>query len=149
MRLAHNIKITVFSKEEESLDKIKEALIILTGFELEKERLSVKQSTAIGFKEKKIRILEIVLKKEKHTNLFLSRLMGILKKEQKEMLLRQIESRLDSNLDFFVRLDKEKLLNNECWVTDSGNCYHIKISIAAYPSTREKAIEIIEKIVNQ
>lgn len=148
MRLAHNIKITVFSKEEDP-GRIREALISLTGFELEKEKLSIKQSTAMGFKEKKIRILEIVLKKEKHTNMFLSRLMAALKKEQKEMLLRQIESRLDSNLDFFVRLDKEKLLNNELWITDSGNCYHIKISIAAYPSTREKAVEIVEKTLNQ
>ena len=144
MKIAHNIKLSVFSHEEDDLDQLAQAMVKLCPFDLEQEKLALNQSTATGFKERKIRIFEIVLTKERHTNKFLAYLKERLSDDQRKLLLNQAESRLDQELNFFIRLDKQKLLSeNQFLLTDSGNCFHIKISIAAYPASRENGLKVI------
>ena len=59
----------------------------------------------------------------------------------------QKESRLDDNLDFFLRFGKDEYIRNDkLMLTDSGNCFHIKISIDAFPKKREIALKIADKI---
>lgn len=140
----NSIRISVFAKEGENELEIEEKLKSLVPFHLEQEKIRISRQTATGFNEKKIRILELILTKSRHTKAFIESLKAKLGDKQKELLLRQSESRLDSEQNFYMRLDKEKLLNGECWLTDSGNCYHIKIGIATFPKSKEKALEMIE-----
>ena len=146
MKLAHQIKISIFIKEEEDREKTFNRLLSLVPFDLKKEKIKLNEDTAMGFNNKKIKTYEIVLEKNRHINAFLEKLKEALSQEQKELLLKQAESRLDEDLHFFIRLDKEKLLNNEFWITDSGNCFHIRISIAAFPAKRELALEVVKEI---
>ena len=74
--------------------------------------------------------------------------MDNLSLEQKMILIEQLQSRLDNHLHFYIRLDKDRILCNEYLLTDYGNCFHIKISIAAYPHKREIAEEIVKKIIS-
>jgi RNA binding exosome subunit len=68
-------------------------------------------------------------------------LMNSLSDFDRGSLFRQVESRLDEELFFFIRIDKEKLIKaNEFILTDEGNCYHIKLGVAAYPRKREIAL---------
>jgi RNA binding exosome subunit len=79
--------------------------------------------------------------------LFLESLLGRLSEGQKKTILQQKESRLDEDLNFFIRFDKEKLLGErKLSLTDKGNCFHLRMRIAAFPAKREKALETIEKI---
>ncbi|MBI2141992.1 hypothetical protein HYU15_00705 [Candidatus Woesearchaeota archaeon] len=144
MKLANNVKISVFSKEEENAAEIEEKLKQLVPLDLEKEKIPVKKQAATGFNEKKITIMETSLIKDRHINSFLGFLKEKLGERQKELLIRQKESRLDEHLNFFIRLDKEKLKNGEFWVTDSGNCYHIRISVASFPRNRENAMRAVD-----
>ncbi len=145
--LVHNIELTVFVKEEDDIDKVKKAMIDFFPFNLEDEKIELKQRTAKGFEHKKITVLGIELAKQKHVRIFLESLLEKLTKEQKELLLRQKETRLDEDLNFFMRFDKVKLLEEgKMHITDSGNCFHLKMKIAAFPAKREKALEAIEKI---
>ncbi|HHE36835.1 MAG TPA: hypothetical protein ENL16_03405, partial [Candidatus Woesearchaeota archaeon] len=89
--------------------------------------------------------LEVELKKEKHTNAFLKSLKQKLNSQQKSVLVKQ-ENRLDDECNFFIRLDKHKLLNDEYWITDSGDCYHVRISIAAFPKNKESARKVVEQV---
>lgn len=146
MKLAHQIKLSVFIHEEEDREKIFQKLISLVPFNLKEEKIKLNEDTAIGFNNKKIKTYEIVLEKDRHINGFLEKLKESLNQEQKELLLKQAESRLDDELHFFIRLDKEKLLNDEFWITDSGNCFHVRISIAAFPAKREKALEVLNEL---
>ncbi|MBR9690212.1 hypothetical protein GOV08_00855 [Candidatus Woesearchaeota archaeon] len=147
MKLCHQIKASVFSKPEDDEQKVKEKLISLFPFDLEKEKIKIGQKTAKGFEEKKIRIFEIVIDKKRNTKEFIDNLMAKLSDEKKKLLLRQKDSRLDDNLRFFIRLDKQKFLDGKYFITDSGDCYHIKMSIAAFPAKREKALEIVEGMI--
>jgi len=145
--LAHNICITVFCKPEDNIGLITEKLLFLVPFDLKKEKIKFKKRTAVGFNNRKIIILEVYLKKESHTNLFLTDLVKKLTYEQKLLIKKQAESRLDHELNFFLRIDKSRLINeNKLWLTDKGDCYHIKIKIAAFPKKKEIALKIIDKI---
>lgn len=146
MKIAHNIRLSVFAKEDEDAGAIKQKLISLVPFDLEQEKLELKSQTAQGFQEKKIRIYELTLTKERHTNKFLQSLKECLDNDQKELLIGQRSSRLDQELNFFIRLDKTNLLQDDkLIVTDSGSCFHIRISIAAYPANRDTAMQVVKK----
>jgi RNA binding exosome subunit len=147
MKLANSIKVTVFAKPEENEDKIRDKLISFFPFNLEEEKIPVKRSRAVSFSQRQISIYKVELSKERHTNAFLKLINSKLDTQQRCMLLSQ-ENRLDDNLDFFIRLSKEHLLNNEYMLTDCGDCYHIRISIAAFPRKREVALAVVKKVFN-
>lgn len=143
MKLAHNIKASVFSYQGEDEQAILEKLLAMFPFEIKKQ---LKKTKATTHDDLPILIFEVELVKEREVNGFLNFLVEKLSKDQKELLVKQMRTRLDNELNFFLRLDKEKLMNGEYWITDSGNCYHIKILLAAYPKKKEVGEMIIRKI---
>jgi len=145
MKYANRVKISVFVKPEEDEARIAEAMRSLIPFNLEEQKLILKRSTVQGFSEKKIIIYELELEKESHTNAFLKSLNEKLDERQKDMLILQ-DNRLDDECCFYLRLDKQKLLDGEYQLTNSGECYHIKMCIAAYPKKRECAKDVVRKI---
>ncbi len=146
MKYLNTVTLSVFVNSEENLAAIKQALIALVPFNLEEEKIAVKDEVARGFNDQPIHILTITLAKTAHTNAFLKFLLEKLTSEQKELLLRQKESRLDSELTFFIRFDKERWLANELIITDSGTCFHLKMHLAAFPARRPDALVLVEKI---
>ena len=148
-KTAHQIKTKVFSYEKNNDDNklILDKFIKFFPFSLEQEKIELSERNVSGFDERKITIFEVTLIKEKHTSKFLENLTKNLDKNQKELSLSQLESRLDDNLDFFLRFDKDKYLENDLLqLTDSGNCFHVEMSIAAFPKKRDIAVEIIKQI---
>ena len=80
-------------------------------------------------------------------NQFLDFVLSNLDEVQKGTLIRQAESRLDDNLDFFIRFDKESWIkNNKLELTDTGKCFHLRMGIAAFPRKREVALKIISDL---
>ena len=146
MKYFHSIRLKVFSTPEDDEEIIKKAFLGLIPFDLAKEKVECKTQTVSGFTERKIKIFEISLSKQRHTDAFFEFLMSKLNDGQKKLLFRQKESRLDDNINFFIRLDKEKLLNSEYFITDYGNCFHIRLSIAAFPARKDAALKIINDI---
>ncbi|MBI4451494.1 hypothetical protein HY642_05955 [Candidatus Woesearchaeota archaeon] len=149
MREVHHVTITVFVKPEDSLQAVREALLGLVPFSLEDEKLSLEERKTAGFNEREIRILRLSLSKESHVRRFLDALLNRLTEEQKRLLWLQRESRLDENLDFFIRFDKDALLNSTLLITDSGNCVHIKLTMAAFPHRRDVALKIIDSLFGE
>ena len=147
MKLANIIKVNVFCKSEDSEELILQRLRTFFPFSLEEEKIPIAGTKAAGFNEREIKVIEVVLEKDRHINAFLEHLAGMLSPEQKTLLIRQLDTRIDDDLDFFLRFDKDKLLNdNVLWITDGGNCFHIKVSIAAFPRKKEIGAQIIEKV---
>lgn len=146
MKLANSIKISVFAKEEEDPDKILNKLISLIPFNLEEEKIALSKQNAAGFNQQTIKIFEITMIKDRHINGFLEFLNSKLTADQKELLIQQADSRTDDDLNFFIRLDKDKLMNDEFQITDSGNCYHIKICLAVFPKKKENALAVVKEI---
>jgi RNA binding exosome subunit len=148
MRYLKSVTLSVFAKSsEEDAAKVKEALVALVPLDFGEEKIAVKEETATGFNEQPIKVYTITLEKESHTNAFLKHLLNRLTKEQKDILISQRESRLDNDLNFFIRLDKDKWMNEQAVeITDSGRCFHIRMLLAAYPARRPDALVLVEKI---
>ncbi|MFH0875586.1 MAG: RNA-binding domain-containing protein [archaeon] len=147
MKYAHNIEIRVFCKEDEDENAIISVLHKLINFDFEKEKIIIEKKMAETFEDRKLDIITVFTKKQSHTTKFIEDLFFNLSLEQKEMLKRQLNTRLDEKLHFYLRLDKPKLLNGEYLITDGGDCFHIKICIAAYPHKYEVAREIVLKML--
>lgn len=83
-------------------------------------------------------------------NQFLESLLNNLDENQKEIILEQFESRLDKNFDFFLRFDKDSWINEQkLLLTDSGRCFHVKISVATFPRKREVALNTIKSLFEE
>lgn len=149
MELAHSVAIRVFCNEEENENDIVSGLKWLIPINLEEEKVKIDAQTALGFSDRRIKILEVTLTKRKHIKAFLDNLVLEIPDTQRQVLLRQLGSRVDENAVFFVRFDKETVIKHrELLVTDSGDCYHARIKIAAFPSTKEKAMAIVGEMLS-
>ena len=145
MKYAHLIKLTAFSYEDDNNQSILDAFLKFFPFSLEDNKVILKKTDAAGFNDKKIGIFEATLTKTNLTNQFLKNFLNNLDKKQKNKVLQQIKSRLDKNLDFFLRFEKNLWINDKkLALTDSGNCFHIKINIAAFPKKRKVALNVIK-----
>lgn len=145
MKLAHSAVISVFSKPEESYQEIKDALVRFVGLDLEKEKIKIdeKRATFDGFT---IIIISITLDKGKHVQQFLEMLNEKINASEKELLVNQYLTRVDDDLNFYLRLDKKGLIANQCRITDKGECFHIKIHLACYPAKIESGKEVVKQI---
>jgi RNA binding exosome subunit len=150
MKITNSVTIKVFCKPEENQETIKQSLLKLLPFSLEQEKLQLTHTKATGFNDREISIFEITLSKDNHISQFIKHLKSLLSADTKQLILRQLETRLDEEFNFFIRLDKDRLINdNLCYITDSGSCFHIKINIAAFPKKREAAIKVIRSIFEE
>lgn len=144
MKHINSITISVFIKEDNAED-IKNTFLSLIPFSLEEEKIQLKESTSTGLTNNTITVLEVKLEKTRHTKAFITNLKQNLGQEQIN-LLREQENRLDENCNFFLRLDKQDLLHSKYTLTDEGNCFHIKMSMAAFPKKRENALKVVKEI---
>jgi RNA binding exosome subunit len=152
MRYIHNVKINVFLKPEEYvgndeiLGNIHKIFLKLAPLDLEKEKVHIGEESVESFENRKIKIFTLELHKEAHTNIFIKTLKTLLREEQCKTLLEQRWSRLDEELYFYIRLDKDAALKDVYELTDGGDCFHIRMHIAAFPKNRENALKIIEEM---
>ncbi|MBI2659092.1 hypothetical protein HYX05_03275 [Candidatus Woesearchaeota archaeon] len=150
MKYAHLIKLTVFSYENEISQDVLDAFLMFFPFNLEDNKIAFRKTNAHGFNESKIKIFEATLTKANLIKQFLNNLLKNLDETQKNTILQQVESRLDKNLDFFLRFDKDLWINeNKLILTDSGRCFHLRISVAAFPKKREIALSIVRSLFSE
>ena len=147
MKYAHSIKLNVFSHENENSDIILNSFLKFFPFRLEENKIILNKTNAKGLNESTIGIFEAVLTKANLISKFLEFILNNLSQEQKQNILKHAESRLDEDLDFFIRFDKDEWIsNNKLELTDSGKCFHLKISIAAFPKKREVALNTVKEL---
>ncbi len=142
----HNVTISVFCRQDEDIGLIKERIEGLLALNLVQEKLVIEESHAAGFENKDITIFRLHMEKKRHVNAFVNIILGRLSKEQKELIVRQAPTRIDDDSTFYLRFDKGRLLSeNELELTDSGNCFHIKMHVAAYPNNYENALKAVRE----
>ncbi len=151
MKQANKITIRAFTPPEEDREENKKTILELAGYteqEIEKEKIKYEEKNAKGFQERNIKIHTIELEKDRHCNKFLEKITNKLTEEDKNTLISQT-NRLDDNMNFYIRLDKEKLNQGTYEVTETGECYHIKISVAAFPKRKDVAHKKIKEIIKK
>lgn len=147
MKTFNSIAVSVFAKPEEDAAKLKEGLLALIPLNLDEESIVLEDKTATGFNQRTLHIYSITLMKDRHVNTFVEFLLGKLNNQQKHQLVNEAETRLDAELVFFIRIDKDLWANDRVFqLTDSGNCYHLKLAVASFPRKREVALDVVTKV---
>ena len=138
--MIHNIRYRVFIYENEDRDEILEALLnILPTAEPEVEE-------AEGLLEEKMLILTGTVSKKRETKEFLNTLIESIGEDQLVKLYNDLDRKMDEKGNLFLRLSKERALEEEWEILDGGDSIHLKIKIAAYPAKKEVAIKKIAEI---
>lgn len=136
--MIHNIRYRVFIYENEDKDEVLEALLnILPTAEPEVEE-------AEGLLEEKMLILTGTISKKRETKEFLNTLVDSIGEDQLVKLYNDLDRKMDEKGNLFLRLSKEKALEEEWEILDGGDSIHLKIKIAAYPAKKEVALKLLE-----
>ena len=138
--MIHNIRYRVFIYENEDKDEVLEALLnILPTAEPEAEE-------AEGLLEEKMLILTGAISKKRETKEFLNTLIASIGEDQLIKLYNDLDRKMDEKGNLFLRLSKEKALDEEWKILDGGDSIHLKIKIAAYPAKKEVALKKIKEV---
>jgi RNA binding exosome subunit len=137
MNNIHNITVRVIEKDEQKIPDIIQKFNQLLPLDFKKEKISINHDTAKGFEDKTIHILTMDTTKTQHNKTLIKNIFNNLPDDYKTQIYHQIKSRLDDEGNFYIRLDKESLLDDKFELVDHGDCFHIRLKIAAYPSNQE------------
>jgi len=143
-QLVHTIKIRVFEKNQAHLDSIEALFHELLPVNFEKENLSIDHEQMEGLTHTMIHSYNLTLKKQRHTILFLHTLFDHLNENDKQCLYEQRDLRLDDEGQFYLRLDKQQLLHHVYHLTETGDCFHVTIKLAAFPAKRDNFLATLE-----
>lgn len=152
MKILHTVTISVFIKPEDRNllpdldDKVARAFHLLMPMDFDAEKIFLRKELAEGFNNRTITIYKLQIIKEAHTNIFVKKLLKVLNNDQIDLLLRQIDTRLDDELNFYIRFGKQELLREDIFIIDYGDCFHLKLAVAAFPRNKAAAKEILNKI---
>lgn len=87
-----------------------------------------------------IEIIEIKAKKNREIDAVFSSMS----REDLKSLLDTVEDRVDDEGIFHFRLDKQALYSENFLLSSGGDVVSLEIKIKAYPSSREKAVEVMK-----
>lgn len=148
MKIAHNIVFTVFISPEElvsdpeRITRFESQLRALIPIDFVKEKLAFKKTDVEGFNGRKIRIITLTIEKGPHVTSTLKALHNVLEPLTRAKILQELDSRIDEESFFYIRFDKDAFCQGIYTLTDTGNCVHLKIAIAAYPKKRDVTLQV-------
>jgi len=149
MKLFHSISVSVFIKEEEDYEIIKGKFLGLFSFDLKDSKVALSEKNVSILNDRSMVILEVRLARNGQINDLIEFVKSKLSDKDKQMLVQQLDSRVDEELNFFFRLSKPKLTESGKYVVvDDGDCYHFKCHIATYPQNREKGKELVKDFLS-
>lgn len=138
--MIHNIRYRVFIYDNEDKDEVLQALLnILPTAEPEVEE-------AEGLLEEKMLILTGTISKKREIKEFLKTLLEEIGQDQLKKLYNDLDRKMDEKGNLFLRLSKEKALDEEWEILDGGDSIHLKVKIAAYPAKKEVALKKISEV---
>ena len=114
--------------------------------ELLKQLETVEKMYEKALLEEKMLILTGTISKKRETKEFLNALIDSIGKDQLVKLYKDLDRKMDEKGNLFLRLSKEKAMEEEWEILDGGDSIHLKIKIAAYPAKKEVAINKISEI---
>jgi RNA binding exosome subunit len=126
------IQIETFSHATEDIEKVKSLLSKFFSFEV-----TFNINKTYGHFGNELNILTVELSRNKEIKDFMSTFLSII---DKDYILETLERRLDEDGILFVRMNKERIYNDDFTIDDSGDIL-ISMKFVTYPKSREKVIE--------
>jgi RNA binding exosome subunit len=152
MKFIHSVELKAFLKEDtiEYEQKVTQFLSEKTSVAIKdfaKKEIIVKKEIIEGTEEfpENITTCFYAIRKSKLAE-------GLVKEIYPEIqkALSDLSLCIDENASAYVRFDKKEFLDTGCIkLVEHGECIHIKIKIAAYPSNKNNAIAIFKRFIDE
>lgn len=136
----HYVEFQTYCHATESLSKVKDAVRKVAG-----EEIDIEISEAEGYYGNLIRVLKGKISRNQEMDQFFERLPEKVIRELKKSLKR----RIDERCNFYFRLGKEKVYEDDIALDSGGNVIKIRARVESYPSRRETAIEKMEEYLGE
>ena len=146
-KLVHTVQVNVFETNQNSLQSIKDLYHKMLPIDHSKEQVEIDYEQLQGFNQKIIHSLTLTTIKNRHNSLILNTIFTSLPTKSINKIIDQIETRVNHEGNLFLRLDKPSLLNNSYRLIDHGNCFHIKIKLAAFPANKDNYLKSSYKLL--
>lgn len=145
MKLLNNIKIRFISEDKEQLEQVVDKLLFWAEIEDEsKADLVIEEAT--GLKDQLIYVMHLMITNSKQVKLMLENIKTHIDEDNSKTIIETVESRVDDDLNLFLRFETKESCEEKLVLTDEGKCIHFTLNLAAFPKKREKAIEIVKQI---
>jgi RNA binding exosome subunit len=143
----HHITMRVIAHATEDTSRVREALdFFLSGAGVKEGSKLVEEFHAEGHHGNPIIILSVQLKKKAECLNFAHFVRGNFSEEDVDMLRKEMPERLDDDMVFHLRFDKQAAYLHQVKLTDSSDAIIAKVKIETYPKNREKAGAIVEEL---
>ena len=147
-KCVHNITMKVFEKETDQIQKCLSVFKHMIPVDFEKEKIPIHHEKADGFFQKTIHILKIKTEKNRHNMVMLNTVFSHLSADDRKRVTREILTRIDDDGFFYIRLDKESLFQKKYRITESGDCFHMKIKLAAFPASTDAYLKAATQLLS-
>lgn len=145
LKMIDNITLRVITHATEDEFKVKKALnFFLTDIEAKSEKSNDIQTE--GYYGNPIIVTEVKISKKKELNKFINFCKLNLSIDDKHIIKSELNERLDENLNFFLRFDKQQAFKNKLKLISCDDAIFIKIKIKTYPKSINKAYLVLEEL---
>lgn len=138
----HYLAFRTIAHATEDVERVKQALLTAVGTTAE-----VREAHAEGFHKNPILVLEAELKARPAIDRFFRRLAE--DPETPPTLLRQLESRLDEDQTFFLRLAKQEAYLGRLVLRQDEDAIQVRAKVAAFPAGRDRARVVLEEYLTR
>jgi hypothetical protein len=139
------LEFRAYAHATEDLSKVKEALLFIG--KNKKEASGLKEQKLSGYFGNPIVLLVLRLKDKKDISAFWERVLSI--SSIKELLLQELEQRVDKENNFYIRFDKQAAFNKEIKFTRGDDAIRVRAKIIVYPSSHAKAVEELRNFLGK
>jgi len=146
-KLIHSVQINVFETQEDAIQLIKDTYRKMLPIDHRKETINIDHERLQGFNQKTIHSLTLKTTKNRYNLILLHSIFKNLDSQVIQKIIDQMESRVNHEGHLYIRLDKASLLSDSYKLIDHGNCFHIKIKLAAFPANKENFLKSSYKLL--
>lgn len=145
--MIHHITMRVIAHATEDISRVREALdFFLSGAGVKDGSKLIEELQAEGHHGNPITILSVQLKKKAECLNFARFVRGNFPEEDMDILREEMPERLDDDMVFHLRFDKQAAYLQQVKLTNSSDAIIAKVKIETYPRNREKAGAIVEEL---
>lgn len=131
------IRVIIHATEDEKI--INEIFNFLFSCLNKKEKYIISSIDTVGYYGNPIKVNQYKLSNRKDCNIFINFLSKNITKKDKKILISDIKNRLDENLNFYIRFNKQELVNKILKLENINDSILIKLKIITYPKSYKKA----------
>ena len=147
-----HIQLRAFAHATEDPDKVRQGLAHAAGFSLDVEadaKRFEKQTRTVqseGYFHNPIQIVETEITRSAEVRRFWNALLAV--PGMRERLHREVEERLDDDLVFWLRLDKQAAHGRTLRLTQGEDVIQVRAKLATYPKDRAVGLSFLTAFLN-